>query len=74
MLTPQERAEAARRRILKAAQNGSSVSPGFAGLQPISAVAFVLLGGFVLGYSPHAKRVFINNITGLLRFLYNLKL
>lgn len=74
MLTPQERSEAARRRILKAAENVPGSFPGFVGKQPISAVAFALLGGFVIGYSPRVKRVLINNVAGLLRFLSNLKL
>ena len=74
MLTPQERSEAARRRILKAAENVPGSFPGFVGKQPISAVAFALLGGFVIGYSPRVKRVFMNNVAGLLRFLGNLKL
>lgn len=74
MLTPQERSEAARRRILKAAENVPGSFPSFVGKQPISAVAFALLGGFVIGYSPRVKRVFTNNVAGLLRFLCNLKL
>ncbi len=69
--TPQERAEAARQRILKAAEDLPGAVSGYVGRRPFSAVALALLGGFVVGYWPGADRALIRNLDGLLRFLYN---
>lgn len=69
MLTPQERAEDARRRIAEAMENLK-----LRRRLPACAVAFALAGGFLVGYSPEAKRLFMNNIGGLLRFLATIKL
>lgn len=77
MRTPKERAEAARLRILEAMERSSPRDSLFGGCierYPISAVALVLVGGFVVGYSPRASRVLRNNIVGLLRFLADLRL
>jgi len=71
ILTPEQRAEKARQRILQAVEN---LSRGRADRLPISAFAFALLGGFVIGYWPQANRLLMRNITGLARFLINLKL
>jgi hypothetical protein len=77
MMTPQERAESARRRILQGVENLGRRHGALCGRTdrlPFSAVAFALLGGFVIGYWPQANCLLMRNITGLLRFLINLKL
>ncbi len=74
MSSPQERAEAARRRILQALENPPGGFPAYLGRNPVSAVAFALAGGFIIGCWPGAGRVLAKNLGGLLRLLYNLQL
>jgi hypothetical protein len=77
MLTPQQRADAARRRILEAAISlrgtpASTVS-GRRRLHSLNGVALALLGGFLVGYSPVVRAIVIRNADSLLRTLLCLK-
>lgn len=67
MLTPQQKAEAARLRIQVAMENLSHRRrlPFYAG--------FALVGGFLVGYSPQFKRLLMDNIAGVLRFVTSFK-
>jgi hypothetical protein len=78
MLTPQQRADAARRRILEAATSlsGPPANHTVSGRkkpQFLKGVALALLGGFLVGYSPLVRAVVIKNADSLLRELLCLK-
>jgi hypothetical protein len=73
MPTVQQRADAARRRILEAAI-GLSEPParrvsGRRELHSLKGVALALLGGFLVGYSPAVRAIVIRNADSLLRTL-----
>jgi hypothetical protein len=74
MLRPRERAEAARRRVLDAADRVPAEFHGYLERRPVSVLAFALAGGFVIGYWPRANRLLVKNLGGVLRFLCSLKL
>ncbi len=69
MMTPEQKAEMARRRILEALQRLNS-SRGLS----ISAIGLALFAGFAVGSSPGASRMLMNNMVGVLRFLASLRL